>query len=195
MLGNGVGACRQLGGVQAGVGHLGQAGGGEGGLHGLLVHAHCRTKHAGADEGALHQGEQSLDGAVLALGPMQDRQPDLHIEGPLGKALETGAGQGGGQVRLAGETAGQHGTGHGLGPPAALTIDVEKSRRIAVGISPCPQGIQHGAGGANRDGVFAGGSSEHQTDGQGSGAAGHGGRQAGDQGPKGISVWGPGPGH
>ena len=98
MLGNGVGACRQLGGVQAGVGHLGQVGGGEGGLHGLLVHAHCRTQHAGADEGSLHQGEQPLDGAVFALGPMQDRQPDLHVEGPLGKALETGAGQGGGQV-------------------------------------------------------------------------------------------------
>ena len=47
------------------------------GLHDRLVHADRRGEHAGADVGQVGQLEQPLDGAVLAVRAVQDREDDV----------------------------------------------------------------------------------------------------------------------
>ncbi len=56
-------------------------------LHHVFVHAGRRAQHARADVGDLGQIEQSLNGAVLAEGPVQHRKDDIHIDGGLGARL------------------------------------------------------------------------------------------------------------
>ena len=66
---------------------------------------------------------------------------------------------GGGTIALA-----EHPVGDPGRPPTALAIDVEAADPIALGIGAAAQSPQHGLGRADRDGVFAGGSPEHQAD-------------------------------
>ncbi len=58
--------------------HLGNAGLGHHRLEQQLVHAQRRSQHPGADIGDIEALEQPLDGPVLAKGPVQDREDDVH---------------------------------------------------------------------------------------------------------------------
>ena len=52
---------------------------GEDDLHHRLVHADGRGEHAGADVGHVGELQQALDRAVLAVGPVQDREDDVEV--------------------------------------------------------------------------------------------------------------------
>src|SRR5688572_8897534 len=52
----------------------------------LRVHADRRGQHAAADVGQVGELEQALDGAVLAVGTVQDREDDVEAH-----ALDDGA--------------------------------------------------------------------------------------------------------
>ena len=64
--------------------HDRQSGSAEERLHDILVHARGRAQHARAYVWNVRQLEQSLDGPVLAEGPMQHRKDDVHVDGAVG---------------------------------------------------------------------------------------------------------------
>ena len=59
----------------------GKSGGSEEALHYILVHACCGAEDAGADVGFAGELEESLDGAVLAKGAVQNGKEDIDAEG------------------------------------------------------------------------------------------------------------------
>ena len=72
---------------------LGQAGGGEETLHGVLVHGGGGAENTGADVGDVGQLEETLDGSVLAEGAVQDGEDDVERGGERVAGLrEFGAG-------------------------------------------------------------------------------------------------------
>ena len=71
----GIGA--PLGAEQGDVRGLGQAGGGEEPLHGVLVHGGGGAEDAGADVGDVGEFEEALDGAVFAEGAVEDGEDDV----------------------------------------------------------------------------------------------------------------------
>ena len=60
---------------------LGQAGGGEEALHGVLVHGGGGAENARADVGDVGQLEEALDGSVLAEGAVQHGEDDVERGG------------------------------------------------------------------------------------------------------------------
>ena len=60
---------------------LGQAGGGEETLHGVLVHGGGGAENARADVGDVGQLEEALDGSVLAEGAVQHGEDDVERGG------------------------------------------------------------------------------------------------------------------
>ncbi|BAS09538.1 hypothetical protein AHiyo4_29600 [Arthrobacter sp. Hiyo4] len=55
-----------------------QPGGLEHNFHVVLVHAHSRRKHAGANVACVGQFQEPLDGAVLAKGTVKQRKHNVH---------------------------------------------------------------------------------------------------------------------
>ena len=72
--------------AQQDVARLRHAVGGEQPAHQRLVHAHRAPRDAGADVGGGAQLQQALQGAVLAVAPMHDREDDVHA-GKVGGSL------------------------------------------------------------------------------------------------------------
>ena len=104
-------------------------------LEDVLVHRERRPEHPGADVRDPGQLEQALDGAVLAEGPVENREDDIHVtEG--GRHLGGRHGQ-----RL------RDGAVTGAELPAPVAPDLDGDRVVALGI----QGVEHGAGGGDGD--------------------------------------------
>ena len=73
---------------------MGEPGLGKEALHHVLVHASRGAEHAGADVGDAGQFEESLDGAVLAKGAVQDGENDVEcLLGEAGLAADSRCGR------------------------------------------------------------------------------------------------------
>ena len=81
---------------------------------------------------------------------MQHRKPDIHPQGPLGKALEARPpglmGQG---RRLRGAARRQRLPGDRLPPPITVAVDIKTLKLIALGVGATGQAPFHGGGGAD----------------------------------------------
>ncbi len=88
-----------------------------------LVHAYRRGRHSGADIGDVEHLEQALNGAVLAEGPVQRREDDLHARDAL-------AGSDGDRIPLA--------------PPDPVAADLDPHYVVATGQQPVANGGRRG---------------------------------------------------
>ena len=144
----------------------GQAGGGEHGLHGGLVHADGAAEDAGADVGDVCEFEEALDGAVFAEGAVKDGKNGVEGGGVkvwrgLGFGLlvwDERSGDGidrGGMCFAGGEFRGRVAVEQGLGVRAAEPLaglgDADGNDFVFFAID----GLEDGGGGEERDFVLA----------------------------------------
>ena len=113
-------------------------------LEEILVHAERRGGDAGADVGDVGELEKALHRAVLAEGPVQDGEDDVH-------ALERGGRVVRGDGQHLAALADPALPGRGLELPAPVLADLDGAHVVALGV----ERIDDGASRRDRDVVLA----------------------------------------
>jgi hypothetical protein len=113
-----------------------------------LVHAQGRGEHAAADVGEAEHLEQALEGAVLAVRAVQDRE---HEVGAEGQEVAHGL--------AVADDAGERDLGR-AGPPAAVAADAEEDG----GVTRAVEGREHLGRAAERDLVLRAAAAEDEEE-------------------------------
>ena len=153
-----------------------QAGGLEGNLHEVLVHAHGRGGHTATHVVQVGHFQQTLHGAVLTEGAVQQREDNVHRRGAGNVALSIHQGQAGiasthRQEHLLGtrgELRGTASAGSQLGElllvgqvPAAVTGNTDSDDVVGGTVNSA----QHAGSGNERNRVLGGAATAQQSDG------------------------------
>jgi len=115
-------------------GHHGDAAVAEEALGDVLVHPHRRAEHARADIGDVGELEETLHGAVLAVGAVQDREDHVVRAQGRERLIRLGVGLHRGQRSLAVEgelariTSGARQGATIFAMPASLLVDADQNR-------------------------------------------------------------------